>query len=159
MQAIRAGAALAASRGVRGMSGANFFVLAARQRPSFAKFPRLKQARGTARRRSATSPFVHAGLCGPAWRLSARRRGDFRPRGRNFRVPTGPEPGPRSGRLSPAFVDTASSHSRQTLVVGPDGCPAPPGGVLCESTPAGAGPIPRNGATGSHPQRDRAREA
>jgi hypothetical protein len=44
-----------------------------------------------------------------------------------FRARTGPEPGPRSGQLSPPFVRAASSHSRQALVVGPDGDPGPPG--------------------------------
>src|SRR6185437_11176003 len=33
----------------------------------------------------------------------------------------------RSGRLSPAFVRAASSHQRQSLVVGTDGDPRPPG--------------------------------
>ena len=34
--------------------------------------------------------------------------------------------GPRSGRLTPAFIRTASSHSRQSPIVGPDSFPRPP---------------------------------
>ena len=51
----------------------------------------------------------------------------FCPRGRNFRARTGPEPGPRSGQLSPPFVRAASSPCGQSLLVGTDGGPGPPG--------------------------------
>jgi len=57
----------------------------------------------------------------------ALHRGDFCPRGRNFRARTGGLRPPRSGQLSPPFVRAASSHSRQSPLVGTDGDPGPPG--------------------------------
>jgi hypothetical protein len=62
-------------------------------------------------------------------RHSALHCGDLCPRDRIFRAPTGGSCPPRSGRLSPTFVDASSSHSRQPLVVGADGYPGPPGSV------------------------------
>ena len=47
--------------------------------------------------------------------------------------------GPRSGRLSPAFVGAAYSHSRQSPVVGTDGGPGPP---ECEVTSLARGRHP-----------------
>jgi hypothetical protein len=63
-------------------------------------------------------------------RHSALHGGDFRPRGRNFRARTGGLRPPRSGQLSPPFVHAASSHQRQSPVVGTDGDPGPPECVL-----------------------------
>ena len=51
----------------------------------------------------------------------------FCPRGRNFRAWTGGLRPPRSGQLSPPFIRAASSHQRQSLIVGTDGDPRPPG--------------------------------
>ncbi len=72
---------------------------------------------------------------------SGAPRAAFLSPGPCFRARTGPEPGPRSGQLSPPFVRAASSHSRQALVVGPDGDPGPPGGEVT-SLASGRRPSP-----------------
>jgi hypothetical protein len=53
---------------------------------------------------------------------------------------------PRAGLHGPP-----SASSSRGVVVPPGGAPAPPECAACEAAPAGAGPIPTNGATGSRP--------
>jgi hypothetical protein len=60
-------------------------------------------------------------------RLSALHRGDFCPRGRTSGRGRAGMPRPLSGQLSPPFIRAASSHSRQSPIVGTDGDPGPPG--------------------------------
>ena len=92
--------------------------------------------------------YAVCATCPRLWRRRALRRrarhsalhgGDFCPRGRNFRARTGGLRPPRSGQLSPPFVRAASSHQRQSPIVGTDGDPGPPGdGVTSPARRRGA---------------------
>jgi hypothetical protein len=87
------------------------------------------QSRGDEAPRGASIQLTPCGVRvlgeGRAPRGAPRRL--FCPRGRNFRARTGGLRPPRSGQLSPPFVRAASSHQRQSPIVGTDGDPRPPG--------------------------------
>ena len=87
--------------------------------------PRLKKGEGDGAPNGATSPSVHAAFT--AWRLSARRLGDFCPRGRaSGQHDRGAFWVAPSGRLPAALrLPPSSSPFGQPHVVGADGWPGP----------------------------------
>ena len=60
-----------------------------------------RKMRGGRRAEEAQPVRLCTRLFGTAWRLSARRHGDFRPRGRSFRVPTDPSRDPDPAGFRP----------------------------------------------------------
>ena len=152
------------------MTGQYLHVLHCRQAPSFSRgnYPRslgraslCGKARGTARQ--AARPFLMcAPCCQGAAPLGAPSRRSHYGAGPRFRETVSPclRPGfrgafrvtapsrPRAGLNGPP-----SASSSQGAVVPPGGAPAPPECAACEAAPAGAGPNPTNGATGSRPLR------
>ena len=90
----------------------------------------LGQAEGMERRDGAS---IQSALGEARARLARRarpaalHRGDFCPRGRASGRGGAGVPRPLSGQLSPPFIRAASSHSRQSPIVGTDGDPRPPG--------------------------------
>jgi len=89
--------------------------LAPRQKPEGVARRPAQPSLMCAHRCRRAAPF------GAPWRL-------FCPRDRSFRARTRAAFGStRSGRLSPAFVRAASSPFGQSLIVGTDGDPRPPG--------------------------------
>ena len=98
---------------------ANSIVLAARRRPRFGRKPSPRnKARGTARQ-GAHPVLLSRDLLANAWRLSARRRGDFCPRGRaSGRHDRGPFGSPHPGGFRRPSSSATSSPFGQPHIVG-----------------------------------------
>ncbi len=117
------------------------FVTATRMRPGFALFP-LK-ARGMARRKTLT---VMARALAKARGASRRANsGDLTTPGRAFAWDYAPAGAGHAALLrssrpeADSAINKSSASSWQGLLVVPGGAPTPPGWLVCETSPAGAG--------------------